>query len=40
MIKNKKIICFDLDNVIVKTKENNYKNSKPIKKNIKLINTL
>tara|TARA_B110000977_G_scaffold201145_1_gene294375 strand:+ start:4066 stop:4416 length:351 start_codon:yes stop_codon:yes gene_type:complete len=36
----KKIICFDLDNVIVKTIKNDYKNSKPIKKNIKFINTL
>ena len=36
-----KTICFDLDNVICKTdKNNNYKNSTPIKKNISLINKL
>ncbi len=36
----KKIICFDLDNVICKTVGKNYKNSKPILKSIKLINEL
>jgi hypothetical protein len=36
----KKILCFDIDNVICKTEGNNYKNSKPIKKTIALINTL
>tara|TARA_B100000242_G_C43037158_1_gene483571 strand:- start:1333 stop:1677 length:345 start_codon:yes stop_codon:yes gene_type:complete len=36
----KKVLCFDLDNVICKTKKNNYKTSRPIKKNIKKINTL
>ena len=36
----KKIICFDLDNVICKTKKNNYKKSKPIKKTIEFINSL
>ena len=36
----KKIICFDLDNVICKTINNNYKSSKPIKKTITLINKL
>ena len=36
----KKILCFDIDNVICKTKGSNYKNSKPIKKSIELINTL
>jgi hypothetical protein len=36
----KKIICFDLDNVICKTKRNNYRSSLPIKKNIKFINFL
>ena len=36
----KKIICFDLDNVLCKTKSNNYKMSKPIKKNINLVNKL
>ena len=34
----KKIICFDLDNVLCKTKSNNYENSLPIKKNIFLVN--
>jgi uncharacterized HAD superfamily protein len=36
----KKIICFDIDGVICKTKFNEYKKSKPIKKNIKIINDL
>lgn len=36
----KKIFCFDLDNVICETKKSNYKNSKPKKKVIKLINKL
>ena len=36
----KKNICFDLDNVICRTINKNYKNSKPIKKSIKLINEL
>jgi capsule biosynthesis phosphatase len=37
----KMTICFDIDNVICKTsKKNNYKNSKPIIKNIKMINNL
>jgi len=36
----KKIICFDLDNVICTTKENKYSQSKPKKKIIKLINYL
>ena len=35
-----KIICFDLDNVICKTKDNNYKDSKPDKVAINLINKL
>ncbi len=38
-MKNK-IICFDLDGVICQTKANNYKNSKPIAKTIKIINEL
>jgi len=34
-----KTICFDIDNVICKTNaENDYSKSKPIKKNIKVIN--
>ena len=36
----KKIICFDLDNVICITKKNDYKNSKPLTRNIKIINQL
>ena len=31
----KKILCFDLDNVICKTTSSNYKKSLPIKNNIK-----
>ncbi len=36
----KKIICFDLDNVLCKTSNNDYKKSKPIKKNINTLNKL
>ena len=36
----KKIICFDLDNVLVDTKNSDYKNSKPLKKNIQIVNQL
>ena len=36
----KKIICFDLDNVLCRTKSNNYKFSVPLKKKINLVNTL
>lgn len=36
----KKIICFDLDNTICDTEANIYTKSKPIKKNIKIINSL
>lgn len=36
----KKIICFDIDNVICKTTDSNYKKSRPILKNIKTINEL
>ena len=36
----KKIICFDLDNVICKTNNNDYISSKLIKKSINLINKL
>tara|TARA_Y100000768_G_C23677094_1_gene540513 strand:- start:282 stop:638 length:357 start_codon:yes stop_codon:yes gene_type:complete len=36
----KKIICFDLDNVICKTKKNFYHQSVPIKKSIDLVNEL
>lgn len=37
---NIKIICFDLDNTICKTKKNYYEKSLPIKKNVKFINNL
>ncbi len=36
----KKIICFDIDNVICKTKSSNYRQSKPILSSIKKINEL
>ena len=36
----KKVICFDIDNTICRTKKNFYSKSKPIKKNIKFINFL
>jgi|TARA_B100001964_G_C13936091_1_gene466785 hypothetical protein len=39
-MKKRYIFCFDIDNVICKTKKNNYKNSKPNKKAIKKINQL
>ena len=41
-IKKKKLktFCFDIDGVICTTKGNDYKNSKPIKKSIKIINEL
>jgi len=35
-----KKICFDIDGVICKTKKNLYTKSIPIKKNIKMINSL
>ncbi len=39
--KNLKSLCFDIDGVICTlTKNNNYKKSKPIKKNIVFINNL
>jgi len=38
--KNRKTICFDIDNVICITSNSNYKKSKPIKKAIKKINEL
>jgi len=34
------ILCFDLDNVLCRTIKNNYKKSRPIKKNINLVNEL
>jgi hypothetical protein len=36
----KKIICFDLDNVLCKTRKSDYIKSKPLKKNINLVNDL
>lgn len=39
MTRNIKIICFDIDGVICKTIKNNYKSSRPIKKNINIINS-
>ena len=36
----KKTICFDIDGVICKTINSNYKSSVPIKKNIKVINDI
>ena len=36
----KKIICFDLDNVLCKTRKSNYIKSIPLKKNINLVNDL
>ena len=32
------ILCFDLDNVICKTKNVNYKHAKPIARTVKIIN--
>lgn len=39
-IKNKKIICFDIDNTICHTKKNFYKTSKPNPKAINAVNDL
>ena len=39
-MKKKKIICFDIDNIICKTPKNDYGKSKPNRKAIKLINEL
>lgn len=39
-MKKKKIICFDIDNTLCITKNNDYKNSIPIKKNILAVNKL
>tara|TARA_X000000950_G_scaffold150355_1_gene185346 strand:+ start:142 stop:507 length:366 start_codon:yes stop_codon:yes gene_type:complete len=39
-MNKKKILCFDLDNTICKTIGSNYKNSKPKKKVLKIINKL
>ncbi len=36
----KLILCFDLDNTLCRSLNNNYKKSKPIKKNIKMLNLL
>ena len=40
MKSKKKTICFDIDNVICKTANSNYKNAKPIKNSISKINEL
>ena len=37
MKNKKKILCFDIDGVICLTKKNNYRSSKPIIRNIQLI---
>ena len=39
-IKNKKIICFDIDNTLCFTKKNCYYRSKPNLKAIKVLNEL
>lgn len=39
-MKKKMILCFDLDNVLCRTIKNKYKKSRPIKKNINLVNEL
>ena len=39
-MKKKYIFCFDIDNVICKTTNKNYKTSKPNKKSIKKISQL
>ena len=36
----KLIFCFDIDNILCISPNNNYKKSKPIKKNIRLVNYL
>ena len=36
----KSVFCFDIDNILCVSRDNNYKQSKPIKKNIKLVNFL
>jgi hypothetical protein len=38
--KNRKIFCFDIDNIICSTNENYYLKSKPIKKTVNIINKL
>lgn len=40
ILNNKKVMCFDIDNVICKTQGLNYKKSKKIQKTINLINEL
>ena len=40
IIRTIKIIAFDIDETICKTKNKNYKSAKPIKSKIKLINKL
>ena len=38
ILNEKKILCFDIDGIICKSYKGNYKKSKPILKNISLIN--
>jgi len=40
MKKKVKILCFDIDNTLCTTHKSDYKKSKPIKKNISLVNQL
>ena len=40
MKRKKKILCFDIDNTLCITRNNDYKSSKPIKKNISLVKKL
>ena len=39
-MKKQLVFCFDLDNVICKTKKNYYKKSKPIYNSIDIVNKL
>lgn len=38
--KYKKVLCFDIDGVICKTKKNDYKSAEPIPESVKIINKL
>jgi len=40
MKKKIKVLCFDIDNTLCTTDNSDYKNSKPPKKNISLVNQL
>ena len=39
-MNNQKTYCFDLDGTLCKTIDGDYKNSKPIQKNINILNNL